>query len=238
MGVAEGTYATGQLTRNELITAHIGLARSLARRYSGRGETDDDLIQVAMYGLIRAVDRFDPSRGFAFSTFARATILGELKHHFRGARWGVHVSRSVQERYLHSRQSTEMLTSELGRSPTLAEVADHAGITEEQVIEALEASASFRIDSLDAPSDEAAGVGELGTVDHGYEAVEERNALTRLLARLPARERLIVRLRFIDELPQSEIAARVGHSQMHVSRLLARSLAKLREWAADEGVLA
>jgi RNA polymerase sigma-B factor len=221
-------------SRHELIERNLGLARSLARRYSGRGEPDDDLVQVAVYGLIRAVDRFDPAHGAAFTTFAQATILGELKHHFRGTRWQIHVSRSLQEHYLRTRASTDVLLAQLGRSPTLAEVAEHAALSVEQVVEAMEAGASFRMDSLDAGSDEGGVAYALGAEDAGFAEVETRNELGHLIARLPARERQIVRLRFVDELPQHEIAARIGHSQMHVSRLLARSLAKLRAWADDE----
>lgn len=220
-------------SRHDLIEGNLGLARSLARRYRGRGEPDDDLMQVAVYGLIRAVDRYDPTKGAAFSTFAQATILGELKHHFRRTRWQLHVSRNLQERYLRTRSSTDALISQLGRSPTMAEVAEHASLTIEQVVEATEVGASFEMGSVDAGSDEAAFAHRLGSEDAGFAEIDTRSELGTLIARLPARERQIVELRFIHELPQHEIASRIGHSQMHVSRLLARSLAQLRAWADE-----
>jgi RNA polymerase sigma-B factor len=227
--------AQGQRERDELVARHLGLAQSLASRYANRGEHLDDLVQVAMIGLVRAAERFSPERGIQFSTFATATILGELKHHFRDTRWSVHVPRSVQEAYLRVKEATDSLSQEVGRSPSLLEIADRAGLSEEQVVQALEAGLAFRMASLDAPLDE----GGAGAVDHvelesnDLERVEQRQLLNPLITRLPERQQRILRLRFEQDLTQREIAAVLGMSQMHVSRLLSRSLAQLRMWSVQ-----
>lgn len=218
--------------RAELFGAYEGLAAALAVRFARNGEQLDDVRQAALLGLLHAIDRFDPSRGVKFTTFAWATIIGELKRHFRDRTWAVRVPRALQERYLAAVESIDVLTVELGRSPTIAQVAERTGLRDEEVIEALEVRGAYRMASLDAPAaDESAR--SLQLTDDGQElgVVEDRGLLFPLLRRLPPRDREIVILRFVDELSQSEIAARVGHSQMHVSRRLARSLDLLRGWA-------
>jgi RNA polymerase sigma-B factor len=231
--VTPSTAAVPDQDRSTLIASHEGLARSLARRFANRGEDLDDLVQVAFIGLIKAADRFDADRNIRFSTFATATIVGELKRHFRDKRWAVHVSRSVQERYLLIRQATEWARADLGRSPTVAEIAAAAAVTEEQVLEAQELIGAFRLDSIDGQSEDGTGSPlQPASIDPGYNTVENRSTLQLLTRRLCERDRTIVRLRFVDELTQSEIADRLELSQMQVSRLLARILASLREWAA------
>jgi RNA polymerase sigma-B factor len=222
--------------RDELVEEHAPLAHFLARRFANRGEPVDDLVQVALVGLLKAVERFDPERGLQFSTFATPTILGELKRHFRDRGWAVRVPRRVQELHLQLGRIVAALGQEFGRSPTPAEVADRAGVSEEDVLEAMEAGSLYRLVSLDAPAsrdeDEASELGAvLGEDDPEFERIEHRGELDDLLGVLPARERRIVELRFFDGLTQSEIAERVGVSQMHVSRLLARSLEMLRAHA-------
>jgi RNA polymerase sigma-B factor len=230
----QGDRAVDQRDRDELVARHLGLAQSLAARYANRGEHLDDLVQVAMIGLVRAAERFSPDRGIQFSTFATATILGELKHHFRDTRWSIHVPRSVQEAYLRVKEATDSLSQELARSPSLLEIAERAGLSEEQVVHALEAGLAFRMASLDAPADDAtAAPAEQGEVESGdLERVENRHLLHPLVSRLPERQQRILRLRFEYDLTQREIAAVLGMSQMHVSRLLARSLTQLRMWSS------
>jgi len=221
--------------REQLVAAHLGLAEYLARRFANRGEPLDDLVQVASLGLIKAVDRFDPERGVEFSTYATHTIVGELKRHFRDRGWAVRAPRRMQELYLRLGKVVATLGQELGRSPTIAELAAEVSVSEEDVLEALEAGQAYRSTSLDAPAgtDEGETLGaRLGEEDASLENAESRATLSPLLAQLPQRERLILRLRFFDGLTQSEIASRLGISQMHVSRLLARSVSALRS-AAD-----
>lgn len=222
--------------RDELVEENAPLAHFLARRFANRGEPVDDLVQVALVGLLKAVERFDPERGLQFSTFATPTILGELKRHFRDRGWAVRVPRRVQELHLQLGRIVAALGQEYGRSPTPAEVADRAGVSEEDVLEAMEAGSLYRLVSLDAPAsrdeDEASElVACLGEDDPEFERIEHRGELDDLLAVLPSRERRIVELRFFAGMTQSEIAERVGVSQMHVSRLLARSLEMLRAGA-------
>ncbi|HET9443885.1 MAG TPA: SigB/SigF/SigG family RNA polymerase sigma factor [Acidimicrobiales bacterium] len=222
--------------RAELIEAHLGLAEYLARRFANRGEPLDDLVQVASTGLIKAVDRFEPERGLEFSTYATHTIVGELKRHFRDKGWAVRVPRRMQELHLRLSSLVSTLNQELGRSPTVAEIATAAGVSEEEVLEAVEAGQAYRFTSLDAPAPGEEGgslVSTLGQDDEQLVEAEHRVALSPLLRRIPARQQKILHLRFFEGLTQSEIAGRLGISQMHVSRLLARSLAQLRE-AADE----
>ncbi|HEX7166061.1 MAG TPA: SigB/SigF/SigG family RNA polymerase sigma factor [Acidimicrobiales bacterium] len=222
--------------RERLVGAHLGLAASLASRFSTRNESPEDLHQAALLGLVHAIDRFDPERGVQFTTFAWATISGELKRHFRDRTWGVRVPRRLQELYLNTAEATDSLTHRLGRSPTVAEVADRLGVTHEDVLEALEARAAYRLSSIDAPvGDEDGDAGmQLPAGESGYGRVEERAVLASLVNRLPPRERQIIHLRFNEELTQAEIADRVGVSQMHVSRLLSASLQKLRVWAEED----
>lgn len=235
--------ATGnRAVRNTLVEAHRGLGLAIARDYSGRGVEDDDLRQVALLGILKAVERFDPERGIPFSAFASRTVNGELKRWFRDRTWTVRPPRAAQERHLEVRSTTERMVQELGRAPTVAELAAALGATQDEILEALEASAAYRGSSLDAPrggSDEpdARTLGDtLGTGEQGYGHSEARVVVADLLETLPEREATIVRLRFYEELTQSEIAERVGISQMHVSRLLRRSLLALREHLGDEAL--
>ena len=221
--------------RDQLVGAHLGLAEYLARRFANRGEPLDDLVQVASLGLIKAVDRFDPSRGVAFSTYATHTIVGELKRHFRDKGWAVRAPRRMQELYLSLGKVVAALGQELGRSPTIAELAAEVQVSEEEVLEALEAGQAYRSTSLDAPTGTEDGEtlgARLGGEDASLEEAESRATLSPLLGQLGRRERLILHLRFFEGLTQSEIANRLGISQMHVSRLLARSVSRLRT-AAD-----
>ena len=225
--------------REELVNAHLGLAEYLARRFVNRGEPLDDLVQVASIGLVKAVDRFDPERAVEFSTYATHTIVGELKRHFRDKGWAVRAPRRLQELYLRLGQVVAELSQELGRSPTVAELSKELGCSEEEVLEAMEAGQAYRFASLDAPApgpdDEGSATlaSQLGEDDQTLATAEDRAALSPLLSTLPAREQRILYLRFFQGLTQSEIATQLGISQMHVSRLLARSLSLLRSVAAD-----
>ncbi|HWE67794.1 MAG TPA: SigB/SigF/SigG family RNA polymerase sigma factor [Acidimicrobiales bacterium] len=218
-----------EAARDAMITANLGLAHQLARRFLHRGEPLDDLVQVASVALVKSVDRFDPGRGVDFAAFATRTIIGELKRHFRDKGWAVRASRRVQELYLELGHATSTLVQQLGRSPTVAELAAATGATEEAVLEAIEAGQGYRASSIDATDDEDQPLSaRLGEHDGRYDSVEERALLAPALATLPAREQSILRMRFVEGLTQSEIAATVGVSQMHVSRLLAASLKELR----------
>jgi RNA polymerase sigma-B factor len=220
--------------REQLVAAHLGLAEYLARRFANRGEALDDLVQVASLGLIKAVDRFDPTREVEFSTYATHTIVGELKRHFRDKGWAIRAPRRTQELYLRLGKVVATLGQELGRSPTIAELAAEVAVSEEEVLEALEAGQAYRSTSLDAPTGNEKGetlASRLGEEDPSLEDAESRATLSPLLAQLLPRERLILHMRFFQGLTQSEIATRLGISQMHVSRLLARSVAQLRSAA-------
>jgi RNA polymerase sigma-B factor len=216
--------------RAELAERMLPLARSLARRYAGKGEPLDDLEQVASLGLLKAIDRFDVSRDVRFATFAVPTIAGELKRHFRDRGWMLRVPRDVQELCARVVRCRETLTRELGRSPTVPEVATTLGAGVEQVLEALRAADAYRMMSLDEPLAEGAGALEaIGGDDEGFALAEHRVLLRRGLDGLGAREREIVRLRFYEGLTQREIARAVGVSQMHVSRLIRRSIDAMRD---------
>ncbi len=216
--------------RNRLVEQHLGLAHQLARRFTNRGEPYDDLVQVASMALVKSVDRFDADRGVEFSTFATRTIIGELKRHFRDKGWAIRAPRRIQELYLALGPSIETLTQQLGRPPTVTEIAELVDASEESVLEAMEAGQHYRTTSIDAPNREDGTLSSrLGEVDAGYTGTDDRLLLALSLADLPERERTIINLRFVEGLTQSEIAAQVGLSQMHVSRLLAASLAQLRE---------
>jgi RNA polymerase sigma-B factor len=216
--------------RAELAERMLPLARSLARRYAGRGEPLDDLEQVASLGLLKAIDRFDVSRDVRFATFAVPTIVGELKRHFRDRGWMLRVPRDIQELCARVARCRETLTRELGRSPTVPEVASTLGAAVEQVLEALRAADAYRMMSLDEPLAEGAGaLDAIGGDDEGFELAEHRVLLRRGLDGLGAREREIVRLRFYEGLTQREIARAVGVSQMHVSRLIRRSIDAMRD---------
>jgi RNA polymerase sigma-B factor len=229
------TYAVTRepALRDELVSAYLGLAEYLARRFANRGEPLDDLVQVASLGLLKALDRFDPDRGVEFSTYATHTIVGELKRHFRDKGWSIRAPRRMQELYLRLGKVVASMGQELGRSPTIAELAMEVKVSEEEVLEALEAGQAYRTASLDVATEEGESLAtRLGGEDPSLEDAERRATLSPLLAQLLPRERLILQLRFFDGLTQSEIANRLQISQMHVSRLLARSLAQLRA-AAD-----
>src|SRR6059058_851360 len=224
--------------RDEIVASQVGLAEYLARRFRNRGEPIEDLVQVALLGLLKAVERFDPSRGLEFSTFATPTIVGELKRHFRDKGWAVRVPRRVQELHLRLGKVVSSLSQDLGRSPTIGEIAERAGASEEEVLEAMEAGRAYRFASLDAPGtsgdeENQSLASQLGQDDPLLTGIEHRVALSPLIAELPRREQVILHLRFFEGLTQSEIAGRLGISQMHVSRLLARSLAKLRGSAEE-----
>jgi RNA polymerase sigma-B factor len=225
--------------RNQLVEDHVRLADFLARRFVHRGEPIEDLRQVALVGLLKAVERFEPERGLQFSSFATPTILGEIKRHFRDRGWAVRVPRRVQELNLQLGQTVSALSQELGRAPTPAEIADRAGVLEEDVLESMEASSLYRLASLDTQrvDDESASPAQfLGELDQNLGAVEDRVAVADLLARLPEREQRIVYLRFFEGLTQSEIADMIGISQMHVSRLLVRSLETLGAHAQSAAI--
>jgi RNA polymerase sigma-B factor len=217
--------------RDRVIEAWLPLARHLAARYNGRGEPADDLLQTATVGLIKAVDRYDPDRGVEFSGFAIPTILGEVKRHFRDRTWSVRVPRRTQELRMAITDANNTLMHTLGRSPTVADIAVHLGVTEEDVLEGLEGARAYAATSLSTPvsMDESMSLGDtLGEEDHEYEMTELRMVLGTALAHLNEREQTILSLRFYGNMTQSDIAAQVGVSQMHVSRLITRSLAKLR----------
>jgi RNA polymerase sigma-B factor len=216
--------------RSELVERTLPLARTLARRYANKGETLDDLEQVAALGLVKAIERFDLDREVRFTTFAVPTIAGEIKRHFRDRGWMVRVPREVQELSARLTIQRERLTRELGRSPTVPELARAAEAGIEQVLEALGAADAYRALSLDEPlGDGLDALDSLGGPDIGFERVEQRHLLRSGLEHLPAREREILHLRFYEGLTQREIARRVGVSQMHVSRLIRRSIESLRE---------
>ncbi|HZO36262.1 MAG TPA: SigB/SigF/SigG family RNA polymerase sigma factor [Solirubrobacteraceae bacterium] len=218
--------------RARLVERFLPLARQLARRYERTDEPLDDLVQVASIGLVKAIDRFDPERGFAFSSFAVPTILGELRRHFRDKTWSVRVPRDLQELSLAVDRVATTLTHDLHRPPTIAEIAAAIGTTDEAVLEAREASGAYRATSLQAPrGDDEAGetLGDhLGTDERGFGLAEDRATLARLLAELTPRDREILRLRFEQDLTQAEIGERIGVSQMQISRIIRRSLSTLR----------
>jgi len=218
--------------REQLVQRFLPFARDLARRYTYTDEPFDDLVQVASLGLIKAIDRFDPDRGTKFTSFAAATILGELKRHFRDKGWALHVPRDLQERSLAVARETEALAKQLGRSPKPREVARALGCSVEQVLEAQQAAASYEAASLDAPTardhNEASSLVDLlGDEDAAYELVGDRDAIASTWKTLPGVERSVLELRFMHDLNQREIGERIGYSQMHVSRLLRRALNRL-----------
>jgi RNA polymerase sigma-B factor len=219
--------------RERVIEMHLPLAEYLARRFRNRGEPFDDLAQVANLGLIKSVDGYDASRGAAFTSYAIPMIVGELKRHFRDKGWDVRVPRRLQELRLEIGKVTGDLAQELGRSPTVADIAARLAVTEEEVIAGLDSGHAYRALSLQAPvqgEEPATELGDLlGDLDPDMEHVEDREALRPLIAKLPQREQKIIALRFFGNLTQSQIAAQLGISQMHVSRLLSHSLAQLRQ---------
>jgi RNA polymerase sigma-B factor len=234
----ERAHGGDQDARAALVDRFLPLARQLARRYVRGSEQLDDLNQVASLGLLKAIDRYDPSRETAFSSFAVPTILGELKRHFRDKGWSVRVPRDLQELAVKLEPVSEELLRELGRAPTTAEIARRLDTTTELVLEAREAAGAYRAVSLDRPrDDEDEGTDPLGDAvgveDPGFGVAEDAATVERLMRVLNEREREVLRLRFADDLTQAEIGARVGVSQMHVSRIIRQAIARLRE-AAEE----
>jgi len=224
----------------ELVTRLEPLARGVARRYHGRGELPEDLNQVAMLGLVKAIKGFDPDRGFAFSTYATPTMLGELKRHFRDTGWAVHVPRGVKERALEVARVSDALSSRLGRSPSLEELAEALGATEEQTLEAIEAYHGRQAPSLEQASDDELGLSPadlLGADDERLEQAEYLSMIAAGVESLSDSERLILFLRFGRDLTQSEIAQRVGTSQMKISRVLRRAIEKIRSASGEEEMM-
>ncbi|MEU8224840.1 RNA polymerase sigma factor SigF [Kribbella sp. NPDC048915] len=228
-GRRDPSYAAA---RDGLVALHMPLVEHLARRFRNRGEPYDDLVQVATIGLIKAIDRFDPERGVEFSTYATPTILGEIKRYFRDKGWAIRVPRRLQELRLSLTSATAELTQELGRAPTVAELSERLGLSPDLVIEGLESANAYNTLSLDAPdqneTDATTVLDGLGGEDEALESVEYRESLKPLLAQLDTREKRILTLRFFRGMTQSQIAEEIGISQMHVSRLLARTLTELR----------
>ncbi|MGH3675703.1 MAG: SigB/SigF/SigG family RNA polymerase sigma factor [Mycobacterium sp.] len=224
--------------RSRIITASLPLADHIAYRYVGRGESADDLIQVARMGLIKAIDRYDPAKG-QFLGFVVPTIMGEVRRHFRDNTWGIHVPRKVKDTHRRVHATSGQLAQQLGRAPTAREVAAELGIDHEDVVQALEATNAYRPLSLDSampgsPNAEPQNAWRHGAEDSRYNTVEDALTVAELVGRLTEREKVILRLRFRDDLPQTQIAARLGISQVHVSRLLAATLARLRQYFWDD----
>ena len=225
--------------REQLIEQYMSLVRSLARRYSYRGEQLEDLVQIGAIGLIKAIDRFDLERGVELTTYATPNIIGEIKRHFRDKGWSVRVPRGLQELNVQLSRLMEQLTVQLSRSPTIPELAKAAGVEEEEVLEALESGRAYTSLSLSVgggggDDDDLDPLESLGTEEHQYEVSEDRAVLAPGFKVLDERERHILQLRFFEGLTQSQIAQQVGISQMHVSRLIRRSLEKIRETIAED----
>ena len=223
--------------RDRALVELMPLVRALASRYAGRGEPLEDLVQVGALGLIKAVDRFDVDRGVQFSSYAVPTIVGEIRRHFRDKAWAMHVPRRLKELSVRVSRVLDELTTELGRSPTIAELAESVGADEEEVIDALDSAHAYSTRSLHAPFEDGGNdslAEKLGTDDTGYLEVEEGALVAAGLDALDERERRIVELRFFREMTQSQIAAEIGVSQMHISRLLNKTLEHLRGSLVDE----
>jgi RNA polymerase sigma-B factor len=223
--------------REELVEVYRPLAEYLARRFYGRGEPLEDLIQVANIGLLKAIDRFDPDREVKFTTYATATIVGELKRHFRDKGWALRVPRRLQESGLKVGRAVTDLSQDLGRAPTVREIGHHTDLSEEEVLEAMETVHAYTTASLDAPTDEegVTSIEKLGGEDETFELLEAWTSVAPAIRDLPARERRILYLRFFRGLTQTQIAQEMNISQMHVSRLLSRTLRELREAVEPEG---
>jgi RNA polymerase sigma-B factor len=226
--------------RDELIERFLPLARKLARRYAQSSEPYEDLVQVASLGLVKAVERFDPERGFAFSSFAVPTIVGELKRYFRDTAWALHVDRGAQERARKITEAQQKLSSRTGRMPTVDELAQYLELSQEEVLDGLQTAEAYGAVSLDAPvagaddEDDSSRLDSIGHVDERLALVDQHATIFAAARHLAAREREILYLRFGEDLTQSEIAERVGVSQMQVSRLLRRSLQRLRELSEEQ----
>jgi RNA polymerase sigma-B factor len=217
--------------RDELIVRFRPLAEYLGRRFTGRGEPLEDLVQVATVALIKALDRFDPNRGVKFSTYATATIIGELKRHFRDKGWALRVPRRLQEAGLEVSRTVSEMYQDLGRSPTVREIAEQTGLSDEEVVEAMDTVHAYSAMSLDAPGDDdkASAIDSLGSEDEALEIMESWASVAPVIRGLPSREQRILYLRFFRGLTQTQIAEHMGMSQMHVSRLLSKTLKTLRE---------
>ena len=224
--------------RDELVQSHLGLAEHLARRFVGRGEPLEDLTQVAYLALVKAADRFDRDRGVGFATFATPTVLGEIKRHFRDKGWAVRVPRHLQELRLALTKAIDELTHQLQRSPTVPELAAHLSVSPDEVLQGLECGRAYSTQSidplLDPDDDDVPLASVIGVVDPGLDRVEDRHALKPLMDQLPERERRMLEMRFFQNMTQTQIADELGISQMHVSRLLTRTLTDLRHQMLKE----
>ena len=239
---------TDRQLRNHLVELHVGFGIHMAGRYGGRGVADDDLRQVALLALIKAVERFDPDRGVSFTTFAGRTIEGEVKRHFRDSTWAVRVPRPLKELHLRVRRAADDLSAQSNRSPTVRELAAYLGVTTDEIVTALGASAAYTADHIDTSSsgpDEGPAGGTisryhdaLAETEPGYGLCDDRMVVDDLVGRLPVREQEIIRLRFNENLTQAEIADKIGISQMHVSRLLRKSYAEMLKLARQRAVTA
>lgn len=228
--------------REKLVMSHLNLVRFIANKFKNRGEPIDDLIQVGYLGLLKAIDRFDPSRGLEFTTFATPTIMGEIKRHFRDKGWSVRVPRRLQELSAKVNQATDTLTSQLQRSPTIAEIADYLDATVDEVLEAMESSSAYSSVSLEAPSgadddDTPSVINRYATEDSDLAFTDDRIIIEEALASFSPRERDVIEMRFLKGMTQIEIAEKLGISQVQVSRLLRRTLKKIQDKIDPEGVM-
>lgn len=228
--------------REKLVMSHLNLVRFIANKFKNRGEPIDDLIQVGYLGLLKAIDRFDPSRGLEFTTFATPTIMGEIKRHFRDKGWSVRVPRRLQELSAKVNQATDTLTSQLQRSPTIAEIADYLDATVDEVLEAMESSSAYSSVSLEAPSgadddDTPSVIDRYATDDSDLAFTDDRIIIEEALASFSPRERDVIEMRFLKGMTQIEIAEKLGISQVQVSRLLRRTLKKIQDKIDPEGVM-
>lgn len=228
--------------REKLVMSHLNLVRFIANKFKNRGEPIDDLIQVGYLGLLKAIDRFDPSRGLEFTTFATPTIMGEIKRHFRDKGWSVRVPRRLQELSAKVNQASDTLTSQLQRSPTIAEIADYLDATVDEVLEAMESSSAYSSVSLEAPSgadddDTPSVIDRYATEDSDLAFTDDRIIIEEALASFSPRERDVIEMRFLKGMTQIEIAEKLGISQVQVSRLLRRTLKKIQDKIDPEGVM-
>lgn len=228
--------------REKLVMSHLNLVRFIANKFKNRGEPIDDLIQVGYLGLLKAIDRFDPGRGLEFTTFATPTIMGEIKRHFRDKGWSVRVPRRLQELSAKVNQATDTLTSQLQRSPTIAEIADYLDATVDEVLEAMESSSAYSSVSLEAPSgadddDTPSVIDRYATEDSDLAFTDDRIIIEEALASFSPREREVIEMRFLKGMTQIEIAEKLGISQVQVSRLLRRTLKKIQDKIDPEGVM-
>lgn len=229
-----GHSAQAARQRELIISRCLGMADRIARRYGGRGEDIEDLVQVARLGLVKAVDRFDPARGSNFAAFAVPTMMGEVRRHFRDTGWSMHVPRRLKDRHQHITRATTELMKSLGRAPTAGQLAEHLDISREDVVDSLLAADAYRVHSIDTPvssGDEAPRLvsDTVGDVDPAFDLITDRETVGPLLAALPERQRTVLYLRFFDSMTQSQIAERIGVSQMQVSRILEKTLRELRD---------